>query len=188
MGLLTWRVNRAISQDERSIRTHCCRIGQNARGRTSSRRLRVLYEDRYILVVHKPAGLLAQPTRDRESDTLLERAGRYLTRVRGVRHPYVGLVHRIDQYTSGVMLLVCSPAALRSFQSLFREHQIERSYIAVVEGSVEPASGTIDLPLVSDRGDGRRGTAHSPGVGVCDHPFQPDRAIWRYGNSARVPP
>ena len=116
----------------------------------------MLYEDRYILVVHKPAGLLAQPTRDRESDTLLERAGRYLTRVRGVRHPYVGLVHRIDQYTSGVMLLVCSPAALRSFQSLFREHQIERSYIAVVEGSVEPASGTIDLPLVSDRGDGRR--------------------------------
>jgi 23S rRNA pseudouridine1911/1915/1917 synthase len=131
-----------------------------------ARRLRVLYEDRHILVVDKPAGLLTQPTPGRERDTLLERAGRYLTRIRGVNRPYVGLVHRIDQYTSGVILLVCSPGALRPFQALFRAHPIERSYLAVVEGVIEPARGTIDLPLVSDRGDGRRGTARSPNEGV----------------------
>ena len=44
---------------------------------------------------------------------------------------------------------------LRPFQTMFRTHAIERSYLAVVEGIVKPARGTIDLPLVADRGDGR---------------------------------
>jgi 23S rRNA pseudouridine1911/1915/1917 synthase len=136
------------------------------RPETAARRLRVLYEDRHILVVDKPAGVLTQPTPERERDTLLERAGRYLARTRGLATPYVGIVHRIDQNTSGVVLLVCSLKAFRPFQALFRTHAIERLYVAVVEGAVAPARGTIDLPLVADRGDGRRGAARSPGRGV----------------------
>ena len=87
---------------------------------TTARRLKVLYEDRDILIVDKPAGLLTQPTPDRERDTLLERAGRYLSQTRRLASPYVGIVHRIDKLTTGVVLLVCSPRALRPFQSLFR--------------------------------------------------------------------
>ena len=127
------------------------------RPETTARRLKVLYEDRDVLIVDKPAGLLTQPTPDRERDTLLERAGRYLAHTRGIQTPFVGIVHRIDKQTSGVILLVCTPKALRPFQSLFRTHAIERSYLAVVEGVVKPSLGTIDLPLVADRGDGRRG-------------------------------
>lgn len=133
---------------------------------TAARRLRVLYEDQHVLVVDKPAGVLTQPTPERERDTLLEHAGRYLARVRGLRRPYVGIVHRIDRDTSGVVLLVCSAQALRPFQAMFRSHAIERSYVAVVEGAIEPARGTIDLPLVADRGDGRRGLARHRGEGV----------------------
>jgi 23S rRNA pseudouridine1911/1915/1917 synthase len=125
-----------------------------------------MYEDRDVLIVDKPAGLLTQPTPDRERDTLLERAGRYLAQKRGVASPFVGIVHRIDKQTSGVILLVCSPKALRPFQTLFRTHAIERSYVAVVEGIVKPPRGTIDLPLVSDRGDGRRGSARDVADGV----------------------
>jgi 23S rRNA pseudouridine1911/1915/1917 synthase len=132
----------------------------------AARRLRILYEDQHILVVDKPAGVLTQPTPERERNTLLERAGRYLMRTRGVNRPYVGIVHRIDQGTSGVVLLVCSPRALRPLQALFRAHLIERSYVAVVEGSVEPARGTIDLRLVADRGDGRRGASRASGDGL----------------------
>jgi 23S rRNA pseudouridine1911/1915/1917 synthase len=127
----------------------------------------VLYEDRHILVVDKPAGLLTQPTRERERDTLLERAGRHLARTRGLSRPYVGIVHRIDQDTSGAILLVCSSEALRPFQALFRTHSIERTYVAVVEGVLEPAEGTIDIPLVADRGDGRRGAARGSREGVA---------------------
>ena len=133
---------------------------------TAARRLRVLYEDRHIMVVDKPAGVLTQPTSGRERDTLLERAGRYLARTRGLTRPYVGIVHRIDQNTSGVVLLVCASKALRPFQALFRAHTIERSYLAVIEGTITPPRGTIELPLVADRGDGRRGAARTPATGV----------------------
>jgi 23S rRNA pseudouridine1911/1915/1917 synthase len=135
------------------------------RPETAVRRLRVLYEDEHILVVDKPAGVLTQPTPERERDTLLERAGRYLMRVRGAKRPYVGIVHRIDRDTSGVVLLVCSPRALRPFQLMFRTHSVERSYVAVVEGAIEPVRGTIDRPLVVDRGDGRRGSSARAGLG-----------------------
>jgi 23S rRNA pseudouridine1911/1915/1917 synthase len=136
------------------------------RPETTARRLRVLFEDRDILIVDKPAGVLTQPTPDRERDTLIERAGRYLAHKRGIRSPYVGIVHRIDKLTSGVILLVCAPRALRPFQSLFRSHAIERSYLAVVDGVVQTSRGTIDRPLVADRGDGRRGTARRGQHGV----------------------
>jgi 23S rRNA pseudouridine1911/1915/1917 synthase len=150
---------------------------ERPRPEIAARRLRVLYEDEHILIVDKPAGVLTQPTEERERDTLLERAGRYVMRSRGVKRPYTGIVHRIDRDTSGVVLLVCSPSALRPFQALFRAHSIERSYVAVAEGEIAPARGTISRPLVADRGDGRRGTARRPGEGL--------RAITHYESIER---
>ena len=145
--------------------TPLCYCPNRPRPEIAVRRLRVLYEDEHILIVDKPAGVLTQPTGERERDTLLERAGRHLMRTRGTRRPYTGIVHRIDRDTSGAVLLVCSPSALRPFQALFRAHSIERSYVAVVEGEITPARGTIDRSLIADRGDGRRGTARRPGEG-----------------------
>lgn len=133
---------------------------------TIDRRLNVMYEDRDIMIVDKPAGLLVQPTPMRERDTLLERAGRYLIHKKGVKKPYVGIVHRIDQLTSGVILLVTNPRALRPFQELFRTHTIERDYLAVVEGVYLTSEGRIDLPLVEDAGDNRRGVSRDPDRGV----------------------
>ncbi len=141
-------------------------LPQRMRRDTVVRRLRVLYEDPHILIVDKPAGVLTQPTPERERDTLLERAGRHLARTRRLASPFVGIVHRIDQNTSGAVLLVCSPKALRPFQALFRTHAIERSYLVIVEGVVAAARGTIDLRLVADRGDGRRGSTRFTDQGV----------------------
>jgi 23S rRNA pseudouridine1911/1915/1917 synthase len=134
--------------------------------------LQVVYEDRHLLVVDKPAGLLTQPTAARERDTLLERAGRYLARTRSLVRPYVGIVHRLDADTSGVILLAVTPIALRPLQAIFREHAAERLYVALVEGAPKTASGTIDLPLVPDRGDGRRGVGRAPDRG--------ERAVTHY--------
>jgi 23S rRNA pseudouridine1911/1915/1917 synthase len=127
-------------------------------------RLRVLHEDRHVILVDKPAGLLTLPTADGERDTLLSRVGRYLALRHGGR-PYVAIIHRLDKDTSGVLALARSPAALRAFQDLFKAHDIERQYLAVVEGAVRRESGTIDLALVADRGDLRRGVARVPGEG-----------------------
>jgi 23S rRNA pseudouridine1911/1915/1917 synthase len=136
------------------------------RAGTSVRRLDVLYEDAQILIVNKPARLLTQPTPARERDTLLERAGRYLARKHGTKRPYVGIVHRLDQDTTGVILVVITARALRPFQSMFRTHAIERSYLGVVEGVFLTSAGRIDLPLVADRGDGRRGVTRDPSRGA----------------------
>jgi len=134
------------------------------KARKVSGRLRVLHEDRHVLIVDKPAGVLTLPTQDRERDTLLERVSRYVTLRYGGR-PYVGIVHRLDKDTSGALALARSPAALRALQALFKAHDIERQYLAVVEGPVRREEGTIDLPLVTDRGDLRRGVARAPGEG-----------------------
>ena len=124
----------------------------------------MLHEDRHLLIVDKPAGLLTMPTPLRESDTLLERAGKYLKLKHG-GNPHVGIVHRLDKDTSGALALARTNEATRKFQALFRAHDIERQYLTVVEGSVPRESGTVDLALVTDRGDLRRGVARIPGEG-----------------------
>jgi 23S rRNA pseudouridine1911/1915/1917 synthase len=127
-------------------------------------RLRILHEDRYVVVVDKPAGLLTLPTPRQERDTLLDRVSRYLALRHGGR-PYAGVVHRLDRDTSGALAFAKSPDAVRAFQDLFKTHDIERQYLAVVEGVLPREAGTIDLALVTDRGDLRRGVARRPGEG-----------------------
>jgi 23S rRNA pseudouridine1911/1915/1917 synthase len=154
------------------------------RARSVVTRVKVLHEDRHVIVVDKPAGVLTLPTPDREPDTLVERVGRYLTLRHGLARPYVGVIHRLDMDTSGALAVARSPAALRAFQELFKAHDIERQYLAVVEGRVGPATGTVDLALVTDRGDLRRGVARTPGEGkrAVTH----YRVVERFGSVATL--
>ena len=146
-------------------------------------RLRVLWEDRHLMIVDKPAGLLTLPTTEREHDTLLDRAGRYLAIRYGVR-PFVGIVHRLDKDTSGALAMARSPSVAKALQEIFKAHDIERQYLAVVEGSVRRENGTIDLALVTDRGDLRRGVAREPGEGR--HAVTHFRVIERFGPVASL--
>ncbi len=118
-----------------------------------------MHEDKHVIVVDKPAGLLTLPTPLRERDTLIERVGKYLTIRHGHPRPYVGVIHRLDLDTSGALAMARTPEGLRAFQELFQAHDIERQYLAVVEGRVSQTTGTVDLSLVRDRGDLRRGVA-----------------------------
>ncbi len=147
-------------------------------------RLRVLHEDRHVLVVDKPAGLLTLPTPARERDTLIERAGKYLTIRHGLARPFVGVVHRLDMDTSGALALARTPDAVRAFQELFKAHDIERQYLAVVEGRVGPTTGTVNLALVADRGDLRRGVARHPGEGK--HAITHYRVVERFASVATL--
>lgn len=147
-------------------------------------RLRVLFEDKHVMVVDKPAGVLTLPTPSRESDTLIERVGRYLKIRHGQPKPYVGVVHRLDMNTSGALAVARSPDALRAFQALFKAHEVERQYLAVVEGRVGTASGRIDLALVTDRGDLRRGVARHGEEGK--HAVTHFRVVERFGEVATL--
>ena len=122
--------------------------------------LPVLHQDDAVLVIDKPAGLLAVPTSpDAEhEDTALGRVrdfARHLT----PRHPYVGVVHRLDRDTSGALAFALSPAARPPLRALFREHRIERRYAALVLGTPKTDRGEVNLPLFETYEGGRRRVA-----------------------------
>ena len=118
------------------------RPGSAARRATpfTSGPLRILYEDAYLLVLNKPAGLLAVPLERRgEELSMLDQIAHHL-RSHGKRKPRV--VHRIDRDTSGVVVFAKDPKTQAALKSQFRSRSPERVYLAVVYGHPEPPSGT----------------------------------------------
>jgi 23S rRNA pseudouridine1911/1915/1917 synthase len=140
-------------------------------------RLSVLAEDEDFLVVDKPAGLLTVPTAERETDTLLARALDYLHH-RYRRRPTAFVVHRLDRDTSGAIVFARTRPALHFLQDLFRRHAIDREYLALVEGSLEP-SGTFTADLAGDGIRLKRGVA-APGQ-------RGKRAVTHYRTIERLP-
>jgi RluA family pseudouridine synthase len=121
--------------------------------RTSATRwvhgIEIIYEDEDLLVVHKPEGLLTVATlheRDRTAYALL----RAHLRERESRKKLF-IVHRLDKFVSGLLVFAKSEGVKASLQRLFRNHDIERRYWAVVEGRVEADNGTIRSRLAEHR-------------------------------------
>jgi 23S rRNA pseudouridine1911/1915/1917 synthase len=109
----------------------------------------VVHEDDHLLVVDKPAGVVVHPAPGYSGPTLAQAlAGR----ARGGPDPErAGIVHRLDRETSGLLLVAKSEEAHGALQRAIRERRVERSYLALVEGHPDAASGTIDAPLGRDR-------------------------------------
>ncbi len=105
--------------------------------------LTVVFEDRDLLVVDKPAGLVVHPAKGHASGTLVN-AVLHHAEVDDEDDPLrPGIVHRIDRFTSGLLVVAKTPAAREALIDRFRAHDIERSYIALTE-SVPPANVTYD--------------------------------------------
>jgi 23S rRNA pseudouridine1911/1915/1917 synthase len=104
------------------------------------RDLPIVYEDEAIVVLNKPAGLLAVPL-ERRSDarSVFDDLAAHLRR-RGRRRPLV--VHRIDRDTSGLVVFAKQAAAQEQLRAQFKRHEPERIYLTVVYGHPHPASGT----------------------------------------------
>jgi 23S rRNA pseudouridine1911/1915/1917 synthase len=101
--------------------------------------LRILYEDQYLIVLDKPAGLLAVPLEKRGEETsIFDQVVEHL-RSHGGRTTFV--VHRIDRDTSGVVLFAKDPRAQATLKAQFRERTPERVYLAVVYGTPDPPAG-----------------------------------------------
>src|SRR5687767_10711365 len=109
-------------------------VHRKARSRARSS-LPLLHEDEWVVVVDKPAGLLSVPaTPGGLEDTVLARVMAY-ARHRRPGRPYAAAVHRLDRDTSGALAFALGPEARRALRDLFREHHIERHYLALVEGT-----------------------------------------------------
>lgn len=102
----------------------------------------VIFEDEALLVVDKPAGVVAQPTEGRVGDSLIDLARYYLQAA-------PGLVHRLDRETSGVTIFGKTPEATSALAAEFREGRAKKRYLAVTAAGL-PEKGEIDLPLSRD--------------------------------------
>jgi tRNA pseudouridine32 synthase / 23S rRNA pseudouridine746 synthase len=100
--------------------------------------LRIVHEDRDMVVVDKPGGLLSVPGRI-YGDSVISRLKE--------RFPHVYAVHRLDMDTSGLLAIALRRKAERELQRQFRERLVEKTYLAIVWGDVAEGEGEIGLPL-----------------------------------------
>ena len=103
---------------------------------------RILFIDAEAMVIDKPAGLPVDTPR-RGGDSVVERLGELK---QGFQRPPTPM-HRLDQDTSGCLLLARSPKARSLLQKAFETRQVEKYYLAVVDGVIERDEGVIDLSL-----------------------------------------
>lgn len=113
------------------------------------RGFRVIHEDRDVLVIDKGPELLSVPTELRREESLVDRLLEAEHR-RGVRHPTLYAVHRLDRETSGLMMLARTRRACAGLKSQFEERTVARRYVAVAEGVVRPVRGRFESRLVED--------------------------------------
>ncbi len=120
----------------------------------------VLYEDSDLLVLDKPAGLVVHPAPGNEDGTLvnalLAHCGDQLPGIGGEKRP--GIVHRLDKDTSGTMVVAKSELALKALQDMFVARDMERAYLALCWGALNPASGEFDGAIGRDKRDRKRMT------------------------------
>jgi 23S rRNA pseudouridine1911/1915/1917 synthase len=109
----------------------------------------VVYEDEYLLVVDKPAGVVVHPARGHATGTLAQALG---GRAAGGEEAWrAGIVHRLDRDTSGLLVVAKRDDVHRALKSLLTARRLRREYLALVDGHPSARSGTIDAPIGRDR-------------------------------------
>lgn len=109
--------------------------------------LDILYEDRDVIVIDKPAGMVVHPGAGKETHTLVHALLYHCGELSSVSRERPGIVHRLDKETSGVMVAAKNNQAHLNLARQFKKHSIHRRYIALVEGSVPFDEGIVDVPL-----------------------------------------
>lgn len=111
--------------------------------------LQVIFEDDHLLVLNKPAGMVVHPAAGNEDNTLvnalLHHCQGSLSGVGGVERP--GIVHRLDQFTSGVMVVAKHDAAHMALSRQFAQRRVVKLYDAIACGEVQPPEGEIEAAI-----------------------------------------
>jgi 23S rRNA pseudouridine1911/1915/1917 synthase len=116
--------------------------------------VRLAYEDAYLLVVDKPAGIVVHPAPGHTGGTLVH--GLLAKGAAGGEPDRPGIVHRLDRDTSGLLVVARSEDVHRRLQNLVRRRALERTYVALVKSTPRSWRGRIEAPIGRDRSDPRR--------------------------------
>ncbi len=107
----------------------------------------IAYQDEHLIVVDKDPGVVVHPARGHHEDTLAQLLAPLLA---GGEAERAGIVHRLDRDTSGLLVVSRSEEAHRRLQAALAAREIEREYLALVEGRPPARSGTIEAPIGRD--------------------------------------
>ncbi|GAF10026.1 YhcT protein [Paenibacillus pini JCM 16418] len=144
--------------------------------------LNVLYEDDFCLVVHKPAGMNIHPD-GRNGEITLDHAVAAYYESQGeqmaVRH-----IHRLDLYTSGPVLYAKNEWAQLRLDEAMRAKEIDRRYVAFVEGRIPPELTVMDQPIGKDRHHNQRRRVSAAGQTAVTHII--DREIYKHASLLRL--
>ncbi len=113
--------------------------------------LDILYEDSNVLVVNKPAGMVVHPAAGHSAGTLVHAALAHVTDLQGIggkKRP--GIVHRLDKDTSGIILIAKNQASHIWLQRQFKSRDVEKIYLALVDGRPTTSEGRIIAPIYRD--------------------------------------
>ena len=109
--------------------------------------LNIVYEDKEVLIINKPAGMVVHPACGNYSGTLVNGVAYYLQQeqVETEGLPRVGLAHRIDKDTTGLIVIAKTEKSMINLSAQFKAHTVHRRYVALVWGDLEEDEGTIEV-------------------------------------------
>ncbi len=131
----------------------------------------VLYEDSDIIVVNKPKGMVVHPANGNEDGTLVNAVMAIckdtLSGIGGEIRP--GIVHRLDKDTSGVLIVAKNDKAHIKMSEQIKNHEVEKTYIALVKGFVKENEATIDMPIGRSTKDRKKMAVRKDGKNAVTH-------------------
>ena len=128
-------------------------------------KLDIIYEDKDIIVVNKPAGILTHPLRSDQNDTLINALLAYYPAIKDVGDDSPGgelrpgIVHRLDRDTSGLIIAAKNNQSFEYLKKQFAEKKIEKHYFALVIGKVKDKKGIITKAISRSKKDGKKRSA-----------------------------
>jgi 23S rRNA pseudouridine1911/1915/1917 synthase len=112
--------------------------------------LEIVFEDDYVIVINKPAGLVVHPAAGIQSGTLANALAYHFQRLSNAGSIRPGIVHRLDKDTSGLLVAAKTESSHENLSDQFRAREVFKSYIALVYGVVKQESGRIEQPIARD--------------------------------------
>ncbi|MBN1939391.1 MAG: RluA family pseudouridine synthase [Candidatus Aminicenantes bacterium] len=134
--------------------------------------LDILYADEHLAVINKPSGLLVHPGAGRRFGTLVNALLYHFPEVRGIGpEDRLGIVHRLDRETSGVIITARSPLSYQAMKRQFKNREVKKVYLALVWGHFRETEGTIDLPIGRHLRNGQKFSVETrkPRVAITDY-------------------
>lgn len=128
--------------------------------------LQVVYEDRRLMVINKPAGMVVHPSAGHASGTLVHAALAHAPELEGINgEQRPGVVHRLDKDTSGLILIAKDDRTQRWLQDQFRLRKVRKTYLALVDGHPPTPQGRVEAPVGRDPAHRKQMAITSPEKG-----------------------